>query len=759
MSKTKWLLVVGLILSISLFGMADENLTAIVTPDASEVNSESTESDLEEGEKENIDTTSEAEDNSQPEVKEDEIIISATDEVTGDDKKVQIKGDVNIRGTNFTATGAVAEIDLENNIVYFAGGVTVNDSDRQFTGEELIYNYKTKAGTIKGVTGNIDNEKFKDDIYLYGQTMSFEDKYMRLEGGRITTCNLDKPHYHIAAKVIEVYEDDKIVLRSLYYKEGNLPLLYFPYWQISLKEKKNYWKFPKFGSSYKEGFFVKLAYVYTLNDYNKGEINFDYMTKLGIGQGIQHAYSKDKVSANGRYYLIYTPRENKLNLIDTSGSFNINQEKFKLSGNAAYIDDYTELTPKYLRKTDFGYNFGGQVYSGSLKFSYSDEQSASLDREEFKLESNQTINFNKAWRANLSANFSRYQKQNQPWINVLSYDGTLSYTAKYLSGTLRWQREDKSQEENTTYSKLFRQPEVIIRTRNVKVITWPLTLETTIGHYLEEPKKIESDRLGFRATLGRKTYKLTKNLDFSMLGEGQGTIYNLTVFNPYMLSGRMDLGLSYTPVKNWRFQIDYSKRNVYGNSPFNFDRMSKSNSVDFKISNTLGPVTTDTKTGYDLIKSQLKDWENTHKISYGNVTASLEHNYKLQPFEAIKVAGNIKVEPTKDMYLQGRFNYTKEKSQWQLKELNGKGEIKFGLYNLFGEATYNPQTNKYTTLKVALGRDFHCRRVDLSYDHVNKAVWVEYRINAVGDKPMKVKMSGSGMEFSADMLSALSSGN
>ena len=694
-------------------------------------------------------------------IAEDEILVTADDELAGDEKKVTIKGDVNIRGSNFTAKGNIAEVDLENNVVRFSGGVRVVEGSKEFTGDELVYNYKTKTGTIKGVRGHIENEKFKDDIYLYGHNMSFEEKFLRLEGGRITTCNLENPHYHIAAKIIEIYEDDKLVMRNLYYKEGKLPLLYLPYWQVSLKEKKNYWKFPQFGSSAKEGFFVKLAYVYTLNNYNKGEINIDYLNKLGIGQGLQHAYSKDQKNLNTRYYLIYSPFTNELKLFDTSGSFNLTKDKFKLSGTGAYKEDYTEFAPKLLKATSWNYSFSGSSYTGNLRFSYSDENSPANDKEEVKLETSQSLKLSKVLTTNLGVNLSYYQKANQPWITVLSYDSTLNYNAKYLSGTLKWQQEDKSQEEATTstYSRLFRQPELVLRTRSLNLLTWPIMLETTIGHYKEEPKKIESDKLSFRGVLGRKTYKIATGLNFNLLGEGQGTVYNLKNFSPYVLSWRSALGLSYQPAKNWNFTFDYTKRDVYGNSPFSFDKLSNIHALDFSVYNNLSVVTTQIKTGYDLVKATFKTLSSTHRISYGKLTANLEHDYNLVPFEAIKVAGNIKVEPMENLSLEGRINYSKDKGKWQLKELNGKGILKYGLYGLRGEAVFNPQTNKYTTLKVTLSRDLHCRELDLTYDSINKAVWLEFKIKAIGDKPMKVKLSGSGVEFSSDMLSALSSGN
>ncbi|MFA6694823.1 MAG: hypothetical protein WCS44_08360 [Bacillota bacterium] len=132
---------------------------------------------------------------------------------------------------------------------------------------------------------------------------------------------------------------------------------------------------------------------------------------------------------------------------------------------------------------------------------------------------------------------------------------------------------------------------------------------------------------------------------------------------------------------------------------------------------------------------------------------------KLQPFEPIKFAGNLNLKPNKNVSLQARINYSKENNEWKLKELNGKGQLDIGSFTLKGEATYNTSTNKYSTIRASIGKDLHCRRIDFTYDHVNKAVWFEFRIHAIGDKPMKLRVSESGIDFSSDMLTALSSGN
>ena len=125
----------------------------------------------------------------------------------------------------------------------------------------------------------------------------------------------------------------------------------------------------------------------------------------------------------------------------------------------------------------------------------------------------------------------------------------------------------------------------------------------------------------------------------------------------------------------------------------------------------------------------------------------------------MKYAGSLNIKPNDSINLQGRVNYAKESGQWKLKQLNGQGQVDIGPFRLQGQAAFNVTTNKYSTLQATFGIDMHCRRIDFTYDHVNKAVWFEFRIYAIGDKPMRLKVSDSGLDFSSDMLTALSSGN
>jgi len=73
-----------------------------------------------------------------------------------------------------------------------------------------------------------------------GSELEKKEDYLRLSHGAITTCDLEKPHYRLEVGEMEVYVDDRIILHSVSYYEGNLKLLFLPRLVVPLKEDERF---------------------------------------------------------------------------------------------------------------------------------------------------------------------------------------------------------------------------------------------------------------------------------------------------------------------------------------------------------------------------------------------------------------------------------------------------------------------------------------------------------------------------------------
>lgn len=93
------------------------------------------------------------------------------------------------------------------------------DNGEKYDTKELRYNFKSKKGVIKGLItqqgdGNIRGTSVKKDA---------EDN-MYVRGSIYTTCNLEHPHFHIAAKKIKVIPQKQVISGPFHLVIADVPL-------------------------------------------------------------------------------------------------------------------------------------------------------------------------------------------------------------------------------------------------------------------------------------------------------------------------------------------------------------------------------------------------------------------------------------------------------------------------------------------------------------------------------------------------------
>lgn len=218
------------------------------------------------------------------------------------------------------------------------------EEDKKITtieGDDMTVNFHTKSAQIV----NIELE----DPPVYGKAPKGEkigdEKYLFEQGGYVTTCNLKKPHYRLSARRIVVYPQEKIVAKNVTFRVGNVPIMYLPYFQQSLKDKF----FPVQvvpGKSDDLGIFVLNSIRYDLNEYNRGKLHGDWYTDRKWGLGITHVCSDNKIGENLlKYYAI----QDELYDLEVRGDF-FDRYPGLAGVDAKYLED-----DRY--KAQFAYDF------------------------------------------------------------------------------------------------------------------------------------------------------------------------------------------------------------------------------------------------------------------------------------------------------------------------------------------------------------------------------------------------------------------
>ncbi|HEY8401518.1 MAG TPA: putative LPS assembly protein LptD, partial [Cytophagaceae bacterium] len=187
---------------------------------------------------------------------------------------VYLYGDAKIDYGDITLTAEKIEINWGSNVLTAMGaidstgkktGVPVfKEAEDQYSADTIRYNFKTKKGLISGIVTQ------QGEGYIHGDKVKKigEDLYIR--DAHYTTCNLEHPHFYIAAPKIKVIPNDKIVSGpfNLYVADIPTPLGFILGLFPVPKKQKSGIIFPMYGESADRGFFLRNGgYYWAVSDY------------------------------------------------------------------------------------------------------------------------------------------------------------------------------------------------------------------------------------------------------------------------------------------------------------------------------------------------------------------------------------------------------------------------------------------------------------------------------------------------------------
>lgn len=244
---------------------------------------------------------------SEPISKEPIVVNGDSVEYYHEKKQVIGTGNISITYKDVVLTCDKITVYLDTREGIAEGNVRVNQKGAYFSGDKMNYNFDTRKGSV--INGYLSTKPF------YGRAKEVEkvankDQY-NLERGYATTCDLDKPHYRVQSRRIEIYPDDKVVAKHILLFVGNVPVLYLPYYVQPLQgaKKTNLTIIP--GESKDWGYYVLTSYRYYFNEAFRGDILLDYRAKKGLAEGINHYYKVDDLG-EGAFKFYYTHENDTL---------------------------------------------------------------------------------------------------------------------------------------------------------------------------------------------------------------------------------------------------------------------------------------------------------------------------------------------------------------------------------------------------------------------------------------------------------------
>ncbi len=199
--------------------------------------------------------------------------------------KVVASGHVEAIYRDAKVTCEQATIYMTTKDAYLRGRVHLFQLDGLLKGEEILYNFRTRKGTVLSGEGQAGPwfskgdraEKFAPDGFVH-------------RAGYLTSCDFEKPHTRLQAREVRVYLDDRVVLRNAVMYVGDMPVLYLPSYTHPLDDKR-----PRVtiipGKDKQWGLFLLTAWRVYIHENLQGRFHVDYRERLDLATGIDLKYT------------------------------------------------------------------------------------------------------------------------------------------------------------------------------------------------------------------------------------------------------------------------------------------------------------------------------------------------------------------------------------------------------------------------------------------------------------------------------------
>lgn len=234
-------------------------------------------------------------------------VLASTGSAQGEDLPVNIKADFfrfDRRTRVLTATGHVVltfedvtirsdalVANLETGAVTAEGHVVLEAAGQSAAGDLLTYNLNTRLGEMVNARADYTGPLVVGRVHLRARrVLGIPNQFGSIREAFLTTCDADDPLVHLTADEITVFINDKIVGQRVSLWVAGRKLFTLPQFVIFLRERRETRLAPLVGYSEVEGWFVKSAYTYFINEHHYGILHGDWMERIGVGLGIEHIY-------------------------------------------------------------------------------------------------------------------------------------------------------------------------------------------------------------------------------------------------------------------------------------------------------------------------------------------------------------------------------------------------------------------------------------------------------------------------------------
>lgn len=162
--------------------------------------------------------------------------------------------------------------------------VSFRQADNQMYCDAFTYDMRTSTGSMVHSSGVMQPWYFRAE-----KTSGMGEKVFYAEKMRMTTCDYEKPHYHIRARRAKIIMKERITVYNPVFYLRNVPIFYLPIYSSSLKGSKLSIEVQP-GYNSEDGLILKTIIGYPLTANSYGKLYLDWFQKRGWGKGAEYNY-------------------------------------------------------------------------------------------------------------------------------------------------------------------------------------------------------------------------------------------------------------------------------------------------------------------------------------------------------------------------------------------------------------------------------------------------------------------------------------
>ncbi|MCS7202598.1 MAG: hypothetical protein NZ841_07485 [Dictyoglomus sp.] len=651
-------------------------------------------------------------------------------------------GGVEIRGKDIFITADRVEGNIREGVIKAIGKVKFKDPRGEFYAQEIKYYFKEDMANLIQVIATYTAPEVRGKLYFSGEELEWKRERILISQGKITTCEMESPHYYFSASQIIYIPDEMIILDGVSLKFIFLPFS-IPLFRYVLSLKKEPIPFPQIGFDGQSIFFSypvaysllgQMGLISFLIKHNLSTQENPYTLDISQNYTFKNIKGNIKLTLSGYVesleksdiVLSWSHDQKLMEFLSINNIFSLN---IKSQYNFYILQDIFRLTLTY----GLNRSLLQMIYredNNSKRFSSTLNVSQEIDK-------NNSLSFNLRYNDNTILGRRTYE---------IYEDGRFIHKGKNYSLSI-YENYRISDPPNLQLLKI---PEINFN-GSYSILNIPVRIDGILGYYDEPTSYLKAYKVSFGFSipysLRTSNFSLSSYIgyrqDFYQTGDARYLIYgNISAsFKPFKF-------LSLSSFYNFQFLGKDIITGESGNTPFYFDYQGETNLLSGSLVIGDPSFNITLSDSYNFLLKSLAPLNIKVKFDYKKIfviEGSTSYNWSTEKFSPFLLQSLVNYPPfslSLGMLLNPYLDNPLQRIDYKLSfDIKGDWHTagKITLWGTYPSLYYYPI--------VFLDKDLHCFLGKFTWNPNNGNIQFEIALKAIPTKKVGGEVGPSGFSL------------